>query len=52
MTDRPALALVKCSPRDPAPARQEAINFARHLARQRVRAMMAQQINDSAPRNR
>lgn len=50
MTERPALALLDRS--DPAlpPARPEAIDFARHLARARVRAMMAERLNDSAPR--
>jgi len=50
MADRAAFALLDRSDPDLPPARQEAIDFARYLARRRVRAMMAERTNDSAPR--
>lgn len=50
MSQRPALALLDRSETDQRPALAEAIAFARHLARQDAKRMMARDSNDSAPR--
>lgn len=50
MAERVTLALIDRSDLDLPPARSEAIAFARYLARRRVRAMMADKFDDSAPR--
>jgi len=52
LTEPARLSQVTSSDIDQTPARQEAIDLARYLARRRVRAMMVDQINDSAPRKK
>ena len=52
MTDRPALAMLDRSDPNLPPARQEAVDLARYLARARVRAIMRESITDSASREK